>query len=83
MPYDFRIGIVQIGNKLIHKAKGRQRKEQDSHVHIDEEDQEYMPEENADDDLLNDEKEHAFENVFYGLTSSCLANKVKKMMTRR
>jgi len=51
-------------------------------VHIDEEDQENMPEENVDNDLLNEEEEHGSENVVCGLTANCLAHKVDKVTTR-
>jgi len=46
------LGLSKLANQLITKAKGHQGKERDNHVH-GEEDQEYIPEENGDEDLLN------------------------------
>ncbi|KAJ8428841.1 hypothetical protein Cgig2_003389 [Carnegiea gigantea] len=57
-------------------------KERDNHIH-DEEDQEYIPEKNGDDDLLNMREEHAAENGVLSSTTNCISNEVGMVTTRR
>ena len=69
------LGLPKLANQLITKAKGHRGKERDNHVH-DEEDQEYIPEENGDEDLLNTGEEHVVEDVILTSTTNCISNKV-------
>ncbi|KAJ8439606.1 hypothetical protein Cgig2_017173 [Carnegiea gigantea] len=55
------LGLSKLANQLITKAKGREGQERDNHIH-DKEDQEYIPEENDNDDLLNMGVKHDVEN---------------------
>ncbi|KAJ8434608.1 hypothetical protein Cgig2_025034 [Carnegiea gigantea] len=61
-------------NLFREKVKGG--KERGNHMHVDEEDKEYIPEENCDYDLLNVEEECACKNVICGSTSNYHTNKV-------
>ena len=69
------LGLSKLANQLITKANGHRGKERDNHVH-DEKDQEYIPEEHGDEDLLNMGKEHAVVDVILSSTTNCISTKV-------
>ncbi|KAJ8428131.1 hypothetical protein Cgig2_017729 [Carnegiea gigantea] len=73
------LGLSKLANQLITKAKGHRGKDRGNHVH-DEEDQEYIPEENGDEDLLNMGEEHAIEDVTLTSTANCISNKHKYIL---
>jgi len=70
------LGLSKLAKQLITKVKGHQGKEKHNHGH-DDEDEEYMPKENGDEDLLNvGEEHHVADHIVLGLTSNCLSKKV-------
>jgi len=70
------LGLSKLANQLLTKVKGHQGKEKRNHAH-DDRDEEYMPEENGDEHLLNEEDEHhVADHIVLNSTSNYLSKKV-------
>ena len=70
------LGFSKLAYQLITKVKQHQCKEKRNHTH-DEEDEEYVPEKNGDEGLLNvGEENHVADHIVLGSTSNHLSEKV-------
>jgi len=58
------LGLSKLANELINKVKGHEGKERDHYALVAEKEEEYMPKEGCDDDLLSMGKGHAVDKVF-------------------